>query len=64
VNSKYGSLRAVGAFSSRQVPLGWGYEKSSGKARFCSLVSLNLSWGMAPRSIFGMICDVETQPSK
>ncbi len=58
------ALGAVGALSSQQVPLGWGYGKTSGNAGFRSLVSLDLSWGMAPRSIFGMICDVETQPSK
>jgi hypothetical protein len=42
------------------VPLGWGYGKTSGKAGFYSLVSLDSSWGMAPRSVFGMICGVET----
>jgi hypothetical protein len=54
------TLGAVGALSSRQVPLGWGYGKTSGKAGFRSLVSLDLSWGMAPISVFGMICGVET----
>jgi len=42
------------------VPLGWGYGKTSGQAGFRSLVSLDLSWGMAPRSVFGMICGVDT----
>jgi hypothetical protein len=40
------ALGAVGALSSRQVPLGWGFGKTSGKAGFRSLVSLDLSWGM------------------
>jgi hypothetical protein len=42
------------------VPLGWGYGKTSRKAEFRFLVSLDLSWGMAPRSVFGMICGVDT----
>ncbi len=50
----------VGALSSRQEPLGWGYGKTSGKAGIRSLVSLDPSWGMAPRSVFGMICGVDT----
>jgi hypothetical protein len=40
------ALGAVGALSSCQVPLGWGFGKTSGKAGFRSLVSLDLSWGM------------------
>jgi hypothetical protein len=62
VDSKYGSLR--GGWCSLELPLGWGYGKTSGKAGFCSLVSLDLLWGMASISVFGMICSVETQPSK
>jgi hypothetical protein len=39
------ALGAVGALSSQQVPLEWGYGKTSGNAGFRSLVSLDLSWG-------------------
>jgi len=40
------ALGTVGALSSQQVPLGWGYGKTSGKAGFHSLVLLDLSWGI------------------
>jgi hypothetical protein len=54
------ALEVVGAPSSRQVRLGWRYGKTSGNAGFRSLISLDLSLGMTPRSVFGMICGVET----
>jgi hypothetical protein len=53
-----------GVLSSQQVPLGWGCRRTSGKVGIRSLVSLDSSWGMAPRLAFGMICSVETGLSK
>jgi hypothetical protein len=38
--------------------LGWGCGRTLEKVGICSLDSLDLSWGMVPRSTFGMICGV------
>jgi hypothetical protein len=51
---------AGGVLLSRQVPLGWGCGRTSENFGFHYLDSLGLSWGMAPRSAFDMICGVGT----
>jgi hypothetical protein len=52
---------ASGALLSRQVPLGWGCERTSEKAGILSQASLDLLWGIEPRSNLSMICGVGTQ---
>jgi hypothetical protein len=49
-----------GAHSSRQGPLGWVCGRTSEKVGILSQDSLDLLWGMVPRSAFGMICGVGT----
>jgi hypothetical protein len=58
------AVLGVGVLLSWQEPLGWGCGSSSEKVEILSLALLDLLWGMASGSAFGMICGVETQPSR
>jgi hypothetical protein len=49
-----------GALSSRHVPLGWGCGRTLEKVGILSQDSLDLLWGMVPKSVFGIICDMGT----
>jgi hypothetical protein len=50
-----------GALSSRHAPLRWGSGRTSEKVGILSPDSLDLLWGMVPRSVFCIICGVRTR---
>jgi hypothetical protein len=52
---------ASDALLSRQVTLRWGCGRTSKKVEILYLDSLDLLWGMAPKSVFGLICCVGTR---
>jgi hypothetical protein len=63
VDSKYGSLRDGWCSLEPTGSFGVGVWKNI-KVGFRFIITLDSSWGMAPRSVFGIICGVVTQSSK
>jgi hypothetical protein len=61
VDSKYGSLWGGWCSLESTCAFGVGVWKNIRKVGILSQDSLDLLWGMVPKSVFGIICDMGTR---